>query len=91
MKGEHIMSTSKKKTKSNKSMKSSSIDYSDIPELDASFWKRAKLIRTEPKTAISLRVDGDVLRWFKAQGDGYQSLMNAVLKTYAEAKKGSQE
>lgn len=85
------MSTSKKKTKSNKSMKSSSIDYSDIPELDASFWKRAKLIRTEPKTAISLRVDGDVLRWFKAQGDGYQSLMNAVLKTYAEAKKGSQE
>ena len=39
------------------------------------------------KTAISLRVDQDVLEWFKAQGDGYQTRINAVLRTYMDAQK----
>jgi uncharacterized protein (DUF4415 family) len=38
-----------------------------------------------PKTSISLRVDRDVLEWFKGQGTGYQSRMNAVLKAFKEA------
>jgi uncharacterized protein (DUF4415 family) len=38
-----------------------------------------------PKTAISLRVDQDVLEWFKAQGAGYQSKMNAVLRAFRDA------
>ena len=33
-----------------------------------------------PKASISLRVDADVLEWFKAQGAGYQTRMNAVLR-----------
>jgi uncharacterized protein (DUF4415 family) len=37
------------------------------------------------KTSISLRVDADVLRWFKAQGPGYQTRINAVLKAYKDA------
>lgn len=37
------------------------------------------------KTSISLRVDRDVLEWFKSQGAGYQSRMNAVLKAFKEA------
>jgi uncharacterized protein (DUF4415 family) len=37
------------------------------------------------KTAISLRVDQDVLEWFRAQGDGYQTRMNAVLRAYRDA------
>jgi uncharacterized protein (DUF4415 family) len=36
------------------------------------------------KQAISLRVDSDVLDWFKNRGKGYQSLMNSVLKSYVE-------
>ncbi|NJK73178.1 MAG: BrnA antitoxin family protein [Microcoleus sp. SU_5_6] len=40
--------------------------------------------KTADKQAISLRVDRDVLEWFKNQGKGYQSLMNAVLRSYAE-------
>jgi uncharacterized protein (DUF4415 family) len=40
-----------------------------------------------PKEAISLRVDHDVLEWFRSTGKGYQSLMNAVLRSYVEAKK----
>lgn len=38
-----------------------------------------------PKTAISLRVDTDVLEWFKSQGDGYQTRMNAVLRAFRDA------
>ena len=37
------------------------------------------------KTSISLRVDADVLEWFKAQGPGYQTRINAVLKAYKDA------
>jgi uncharacterized protein (DUF4415 family) len=39
------------------------------------------------KTAISLRVDQDVLEWFKAQGDGYQTRINAVLRAFRDAYK----
>ena len=35
-----------------------------------------------PKVSISLRVDADVLEWFKAQGDGYQTRINAVLRAF---------
>ncbi|MGQ0429911.1 MAG: BrnA antitoxin family protein [Gammaproteobacteria bacterium] len=37
------------------------------------------------KAAISLRLDADVLAWFKAQGPGYQTRINAVLRAYKEA------
>jgi uncharacterized protein (DUF4415 family) len=37
-----------------------------------------------PKAAISLRLDADVLEWFKAQGPGYQTRINAVLRAYKE-------
>lgn len=38
----------------------------------------------EPKKPVTLRVDADVLAWFRSQGKGYQTLMNAVLKGYAD-------
>jgi uncharacterized protein (DUF4415 family) len=38
-----------------------------------------------PKTTISLRVDADVLEWFKSAGPGYQTRINAVLRAYKEA------
>jgi uncharacterized protein (DUF4415 family) len=58
------------------------IDYSDIPELTEEFWARARpnpLFKPR-KTSTTLRIDSDVLAWFKAQGKGYQSRMNAVLR-----------
>ncbi len=78
------MSISKKRLKKLASIKDSQIDYSDIPEIKESFWEKAKLVIPEPKKAISLRVDRDVLQWFKSKGKGYQSLMNAVLRSYVE-------
>lgn len=38
-----------------------------------------------PKASLSLRVDQDVLDWFKAQGPGYQTRMNAVLRAFRDA------
>lgn len=68
-------------------MPDSEIDYSDIPATDQEFWKSAKVVRPQPKTTISLRVDREVLGWFETQGKGYQTLMNAALKAYASAHK----
>lgn len=47
---------------------------------------RAEFALPEPKKQISLRVDAEVLRWFKSHGPGYQTRMNAVLKSYMRAK-----
>jgi len=62
------------------------IDYSDIPELDDEFWENAEIF-IGGKKAISLRVDFDVLLFFKekANGKGYQTAMNKVLRQYMEA------
>jgi uncharacterized protein (DUF4415 family) len=62
------------------------IDYSDIPPLDESFFKKEIVALPQKKDSITLRVDHDVLEFFKQQGRGYQTLINAVLKTYAYAR-----
>lgn len=63
------------------------IDYSDIPELDKDFFKSATLVLPEPKTAVTIRLDQQVLEWFKAKGPGYQTRINALLRAYMEAHK----
>ena len=67
------------------------IDISEIPELDKEWFRNVKIVLPEKKKAISLRVDKDVLEWFKSKskGKGYQTFMNAVLKAFVEAKKKS--
>ena len=61
------------------------IDYSDIPETDENFWKNAKLVMPANKSRISIRLDQEVLEWFKSLGKGYQTKINAVLKSYMDA------
>ena len=46
---------------------------------------RQGLKEVSAKTSISLRVEADVLEWFKAQGPGYQTRINAVLRAYKDA------
>jgi uncharacterized protein (DUF4415 family) len=45
---------------------------------------RRGLVPVEAKASVSLRVDADVLAWFKAQGPGYQTRINAVLRAFKE-------
>ena len=63
----------------------SDIDTSDIPPLDADFFKRAELRMPKRKKSVTVRLDSDVLEWFQKQGKGYQTRINAVLRTYMEA------
>lgn len=65
------------------------IDLSDSPELDDSFFENATLIMPEPKKSVSLRIDKDVLDWYKHHGPGYQTRMNAVLRLYMRSKNKS--
>ena len=68
------------------------IDCSDIPELDEEFFKNARLVMPpdDNKKPISIRVDADVLEWFKAQGAGHLTRMNAVLRAYMLAARSEE-
>ena len=63
-------------------MQDDDIDYSDIPPLDDAFWKNAvsNPFYKPTKTSTTVRVDSDVLAWFKSQGKGYQTKINAILR-----------
>ncbi len=67
-----------------KAMTDEEIDTSDIPPLDDDFFAYAELRLPEPKQSITIRLDADVVEWFKAQGKGYQTRMNAILRRYME-------
>jgi uncharacterized protein (DUF4415 family) len=58
-------------------------DPDAAPELDESWFENAQIV-TPGKQAVSLRVDRDVLDFFKSQGSRYQTRMNAVLKAYVD-------
>ena len=67
------------------------IDYSEIPPLTAKFWAdaaRGKFYKPI-KTSTTVRIDADVLAWLRAQGKGYQSRINAILRREMLAATGS--
>lgn len=66
-------------------MSDDDIDFSDIPELGEKFFKEARVVMPPGKKQLTLRLDADVLEWMKAQGKGYQSRINAILRAYYEA------
>jgi uncharacterized protein (DUF4415 family) len=57
------------------------IDTSELPELGDDFFQRAEL-HVPPKQAVTIRLDADVLSWFKEQGQGYQTRINKLLRAY---------
>ena len=66
-----------------------SVDPTGIPDFQGDWLARARAAATattQRKEAISLRLDSDVLAWFRSQGGRYQSQINAVLRAYAEAQ-----
>ncbi len=61
------------------------IDTSDIGPLDEDFFKHVELSIRPPKKSLTVRLDADVLAWFRKQGKGYQTRINAILRTYMKA------
>ena len=66
-------------------MSDANIDYSDIPELDADFFRDARVVVPPGKKQLTVRLDADVLAWLQDQGKGYHSRINAILRAYYEA------
>ena len=58
-----------------------------VYSLEPDFWDNARVIMPPGKASIHLRVDTDVLEWFKSQGRGHLTRMNAVLRSFMEAQK----
>jgi uncharacterized protein (DUF4415 family) len=69
-------------------MKDGDIDHSDIPPFDAAFWRNLDIAMSKGKRATGIRLDEEVLDWFKKNGRGYQSHINAVLRAYVFTQKG---
>ncbi len=70
-------------------MTDADIDFSDSPEITPEQFAKAVVRKSLPgpnsKTQLTLRLDTDVVGWFKAQGPGYQTRINALLRAYREA------
>lgn len=74
-----------------KKMNDEEIDFSDIPEIGPEKFAKA-MVRKGLKTSsgkvlLALRIDEDVVSWFRKRGRGYQTKINALLRAYMEAHK----
>lgn len=68
-------------------MKEKDIDLSDAPETTPAMFAKAVVrrgLKPRTKSQLTLRLDSDVLEWFKKQGSGYQTHINLLLRTYME-------
>ena len=68
-------------------IKDEDIDFSDILELDETFWQRAELVEPDCTVQITMRVKRSVLTYSKAAGKGYQTRINRVLESYVRAQR----
>lgn len=78
------MPISKKRLAEIDAIPDKAIDTSDIAELDEKFFHNAKLVMpaSATKKTVTMRLDKDVLDWFRANGKGHLTRMNAVLRAY---------
>jgi uncharacterized protein (DUF4415 family) len=60
-------------------------DPDAAPLLDEAWFRKARLVPPDPKVPISIRIDREILDWFKQRGPRYQTKINAVLRAYVEA------
>ena len=58
----------------------------DAHPTDDAFWEGGIVVMPERKESVTLRLDAEVLRWFRARGAGYQTRINAVLRSFVQAQ-----
>ena len=96
MKGRITRTTSESREKGKtdferlREMRDEDIGYSDISKLDSAFWKAAKLTIPQPKDRLTIRLDHDLVEWLKQRGSGYQTRINAILRSYMRTQSGAQ-
>ena len=93
MSRKNISSKSRTDLKRLARMKDADIDLSDMPEIPPEKFARAivrKGLKPVPKKSqVTLRIDADVLQWFKETGKGYQTRINSLLRLYMEESKNA--
>jgi uncharacterized protein (DUF4415 family) len=62
------------------------LDAPRADSLGAEFWKSARVVMPSGKTSVHLRLDRDIVDWFKARGKGHLTRMNAVLRAFVDAQ-----
>ena len=86
----HLPELSAKQKEHLKSIRERGIDYSDIPSQKGVVWTRpGALVPAENKKQVTLRLDADVLAYFRKTGKRYQSRINAALREYMNSNKRS--
>ncbi|MBR5941020.1 MAG: BrnA antitoxin family protein [Neisseriaceae bacterium] len=96
MKKQHIIKTNidltqplsdeqKQRLTALKEMPDENVDFSDIAYNPNAKWVKSVDFNTKQKQQVTLRIDKDVLDFFKKTGKGYQTRLNSVLRTYMEA------
>ncbi len=72
-------------------MRNKDIDMTDVPEVSPEMFAkglvREGLRHAARKQQLTIRVDGDVLDWYRRQGQGYQTKINSLLRAYMDAHK----
>ena len=80
-------SSTSKKLRTDFSIKDEDIDFSEIPELTPEML-RYKVVGnkwlTEPRDEVTLQIDRDILQWFQSRGDGWERLINFLLRSYMQ-------
>lgn len=75
------------------SLKDRKIDFSDTPEVTPEMFARAIVRRglkpVARKKQLTLRIDSDVVEWYRKQGSGYQTRINALLRAYMQEQKNA--
>ena len=88
MNNEPISSNSQTDWERLDAMSDEDIDLSDCPEVTPELFAKAMVRRASAvknKAQVTLKIDSDVLEWFKSQGRGYQTQINTLLRSYMEA------
>jgi uncharacterized protein (DUF4415 family) len=72
--------------KEQRQLSAARIDYSDIPPLGEEFFSKARRTWPPAKQQVTLRIDTDVVAWLKANGRGYQTRINHILRAAMESR-----
>ena len=89
MNGESILKESLTDWERLDAVQDEDIDLSDVPEITPEMFAKAVVRRglkpAPSKQQVTIRLDDDVLEWFRAQYEGYQARINSLLRAYMEA------
>lgn len=74
-----------------KRLRGEDLTRANAPEAESlgeDFWRQARVLMPPGKTSVHLRLDSDIVEWFKKDGKGHLTRMNAVLRAYVDSRSG---